>query len=233
MPDRSATALNMLTCGGAVKGLVVDSCADLSRPKLTIVNSWLHNSRGSALSSKYAKVDAYGSCFSEAADAVVSLTGGDHEFLQCTFANNYLFSAIRNPLLSLRHVLEKDREEGNSQPLMKASFANSVIYGLADDLNIGDFTDSDVYFRCVSLKSAGTDDDHFLNCLWDTDPVFYTVRPDYYFNYRLTDDSPCKDSGDPALVTPLVLTDMDGVNRLSSGNPSPGAYQYVPSAPEK
>lgn len=225
--------LDFVDMRSTVKGVTVDSCADISRQKLTITNSWLHNSQGNVLSSAYAKVDAYGSCFSEAADAVVSLKGGSHEFLQCTIANNYLFSAIRNPLLSLYHVFEKDRVEGNAQPLMKASFLNSIIYGLADDLNIGDFADSDVYFRYVSLKAEGSDDDHFLNCLWDTDPMFCTVRPDYYFNYRLKEDSPCKSAGDAAFVTPQVQTDMDGVNRLASEAPSLGAYQYVPAPPEQ
>lgn len=212
-----------------VSGLTLDSCADLSRDKLTIVNSWLHNSQGNVLTSAYARVNAYGSCFSEAAGSVVSLTGGEHEFLQCTIANNYLFSAIRGPLVWLGHLLPEHAETDNSQPLMKAVFANSIIYGLANDLNEGDLAGSDVYFRYVSLKSAGEDDDHFLNCLWDTDPLFLTVRNDYYFNYRLSDESPVRDDGDPALVTPVVLIDMDGVNRLASGNPSLGAYQAVVS----
>lgn len=224
-PGSFDNRLDFVDMRSTVHGLLVDSCADLSRQKLTITNSWLHNSQGSVLQSKYAKVDAYGVCFSEAADAVVSLTGGSHEFLQCTFANNYLFSAIRNPLVSLYHALEKDRQPGNIQPLMKASFANSIIYGLTDDLNIGDFTDSDVYFRYVSLKSGGKDDEHFLNCLWETDPMFFTVRSDYYFNYRLQEDSPCKAAADRALVTPTVQYDMDGTDRLSGEGTSLGAYQ--------
>lgn len=210
-----------------VFGLAVDSCADLSRQKLTLVNSWLHNSQGNVFNSKYAKVDAYGCCFSEAAGSVVSLTGGEHEFLQCTIANNYLFSAITGPLLWLGHVMPDDIEE-NQMPLMKASFENSIIYGLVDDLNIGDFTGADVYFRYVSLKSAGTDDDNFINCLWDTDPMFYTDRPIYYFNYRLQDDSPVKEAGDPELVTRIVAYDMDGVYRLINARPSLGAYQWQP-----
>lgn len=211
-----------------VSGLTVDSCADLSRQKLTLVNSWLHNSQGDVLTSKYAKVDAYGCCFSEAAGSVVSLTGGEHEFLQCTIANNYLFSAIRGPLLNLLHALPADAD-GNSNPLMKARFENSIIYGLADDLNIGDLTGSDVFFRYVSLKSAGSDDDNFINCLWDTDPMFLTDRPIYYFNYRLQNDSPVKSAGNPDYVTSTVLYDMDGVNRLADGNPSLGAYQWLPT----
>lgn len=215
-----------------VSGLTLDSCADLSRQKLTLVNSWLHNSQGNVLTSKYAKVDAYGCCFSEAAGATVELTGGEHQFVQCTFANNYLFSAIRSPLVWLGHVLPKHLETGNMQPLMKASFNNCIIYGLADDLNEGDLTGSQVFFRYVSLKAEGSDDENFLNCLWGTDPLFLTVRQDYYFNYRLGEESPVKAAGDPALVVPQTRYDMDGVDRLAAGAPSLGAYQYTPPKAE-
>lgn len=210
------------------EGLVVDSCADLSRTKLTLLNSWLHNSQGSVLKSSYSVVNAYGCCFSEAADAVVSLTGGRHEFLQCTFANNYLFSAISGAIVSLFHCLPADMEE-NEQPLMSATFSNSIIYGLADDLNEEDFTGSDVFFRYVSLKSGGSDDDNFIQCFWDTDPLFLTDRPKYYFNYRLGPESPVRGAADRALITPEVRYDMDGIDRLGSEPPSLGAYQWTPS----
>ena len=157
---------------------------------------------------------------------MVSLTGGEHEFLQCTFANNNLFG-IDGPILELLHVLPDDLEE-NGQPLMKARFANSIVYGMGNNLNTGDLSGSDVYFNYVSLGVAGSDDDNFTNCLWETDPMFRTVREDYIFNYRLQEDSPVKAAGDPALVTPEVLYDMDGVDRLRDGTPSLGAYQYVP-----
>lgn len=205
------------------EGLLLDSCADLSRSKLLLRNSWLHNSQGSALTAKYSKVDAYGVCFSEAADAVVDLTGGEYRFVQCTFANNYLFSAIMNPIVSLYHLLPEHVYD-NELPLMKASFENSIIYGLAADLNEGDLLGSEVYFRNVSLKSAGTDDENFINCLWDTDPLFLTDRPVYYFNYHVRPDSPVIGMGDPAFVGPESLIDIDGFDRLSDGNPTLGAY---------
>lgn len=223
-----------------MEGLTLDSCADQSRQKLTLLNSWLHNSQGNVLTSRYAKVDAYGCCFSEAAGAVVALHGGDHRFLQCTIANNYLFSAIRGALLSLYHVLPPDSFDAplNSRPLMKASFENCIIYGLGSDLNTsqlnkGDLTGSDVYFRNVSFKSAGSDDYNFIECMWETDPDFYTIRPEYYFNYRLKEDSPVRDAGNPAYVDAIVATDMDGVSRLSAGRPSLGAYQYSPQREDR
>ena len=79
----------------------------------------------------------------------------------------------------------------------------------------------------VSLKAAGKDDSNFISCLWETDPMFYTDRPIYYFNYRLQPDSPVIHAGNAAFVTEEVATDMDGVSRLGSGAPSLGAYEFV------
>lgn len=222
-PESFDNRLEYVDMRSTAEGVVVEPTMDLSRQKLTIVNSWLHNSQGSVLKSEYAKVAAYGVCFSEAADAVVSLTGGEHKFVQCTFANNYLFSAIMNPIVSLYHLLPEDVYD-DPEPLMKASFENSIIYGLAADLNEGDLTGTDVFFRYVSLKSGGDDDSNFQNCLWDTDPKFLTVRADYYFNYEVEEDSPVIGAGDPALVAPETMIDMNGVNRLEAGRPTLGAY---------
>lgn len=216
--------LEFVDMRSTVEGLMLDSCADLSKQKLTLVNSWLHNSQRTVLSSKYSKVDAYGCCFSEAAGAVVSLTGGEHNFVQCTISNNYLFSAITGPLLWIGHALPRHQEE-NDLPLMKANFENSILYGLPDDINIGDFTGADVFFRNVSFKLEVTPDDNFIDCIGDVDPMFYTDRAAYYFNYRLKPDSPLKSAGNPQFVTPIDEYDMDGVNRLQYGNPSLGAYQ--------
>lgn len=214
------------------QGLVVDSCTNTSERKLLMVNSWLHNSQGTAFSSKYAWVDAYGCVFSEAAEAVVRLTGGVHTFTQCTLANYYLYSVISEPLLSLYHLFEDDMAQGNRQPLMKASLENCIIYGLAADINEGDLDNTDVYLRNVLLKSEGNNDDHFIECIWDEDPLFYTDRPKYYFNYRLKPDSPAIGAGNAAYVTSICLYDMDGLSRLANGAPALGAYVFQPPKEE-
>ena len=205
-------------------GLTVDSCADLTTQKLLLVNSWLHNSQENALQVNYAWVDAYGCVFSEAAGSAVTLRGGRHEMTQCTFSNYYLFVYPTDPLLTLEHCLPKALEEDPTQPLMTAAFRNCIFYGLPADLNEGDLTGSNVFMEYCSLKSPGNDDDNFINCLWDTDPLFLTVRSDYYFNYHVKEDSPVIGAGNPAFVTPLCAEDMDGVYRLGSGRPTLGAY---------
>lgn len=212
-----------------VSGLEIDSCTVLDRPKLTLVNSWLHNSQNNVITSRYANVDAYGCVFSEAANDVVALYGGRHQFTQCTIANNYLFSAITGSMLALYNVLPETQIIG--MPLMQASFDNCIIYGLGADINEGDLNGSNVYLRNVLLRSEGTDDEHFISCLWGADPLFYTVREEYSFDYRLRPESPAIGAGNPQFVTSVCLYDMFGLNRLSDGNPALGAYVFV--APEE
>ena len=208
-------------------GIRIDSCANLDRRKLLLRNSWIHNSQATVIDSKYAWVDAYGVCFSEAAEAVVRLTGGKHHFSQCTIANNYLFSAISEPLLSLYNCLPPKTGE-LTNPLMKAVFENSIIYGMGADINEGDLTGSEVFLKNVLLKSEGKNDDNFIDCLWGKDPLFYTERSKYIFNYRLRPDSPAIGAGNPSFVNELCLTDMDGLNRLAGGKPDLGAYVFRP-----
>ncbi len=215
--------LEFVDMRSTVRGLELDSCGDLSRQKLTLRNSWLHNSQGNVLTSRYAKVDAFGCCFSEAAESVVRLEAGVHEFLQCTFANYYLFSSIGGAMIWLEGVSEDDNNP-DFVP-MKARFLNSIVYGLGDTVNIGELTGTQVFFKYVSFGVKGDNDDNFVACLWDTDPMFLTRRDDYYFNYRLQEDSPVAAAGNPDFVTPAVAVDMYGVSRLGHGNPSLGAFQ--------
>lgn len=212
-------------------GIDIDSCGDLSRRKLLLVNSWLHNSGGNVLTSRHAWVDAYGVCFSEAAGAVVSLTGGKHTMQQCTFANNYLFGAPYNAIVYLDGIKETENTPGGN-PLMEASFENCIIYGMGVPISPSDLTGSKVYLRYVLFGVKGEDDDNFLNCIWESDPLFLTRRSDYYFNYHVAPDSPAIGAGNPAFVTELSLYDMNGNNRLSDGKPTLGAYQK-PEEPQE
>lgn len=208
-----------------VIGLQVDSCAVTDRRKLTLVNSWLHNSQSSAITSRYAWVDALGCCFSEAAAGVVELWGGKHLFAQCTISNYYLFSGMFEPLLCLYHCLPDS--DISDQPLMQASFENSILYGMTADINEGDLTGSNVYLRNVLLKSAGSDDANFISCVWDSDPLFYTIREDYIFDYRLRNDSPAIGAGQVAFIPTESQTDMYGNSRTANGAPDLGAFVWI------
>lgn len=201
------------------EGLRIDSCGDTERSKLVIVNSWLHNSAGQVLSCAHARVNAYGTIFSDAALGVVSLYGGSHEMIQCTFANYYLFAAPSGPIVGL-YCLKADETDSP----MQATFANCIIDGIGNPITPGDLKDTQVYLRYVLFAVTGDNDEHFLDCLWGKDPLFLTDRPKYYFNYHVQPKSPALGAGDPAFVTDICLYDMDGNDRLSAGAPTLGAY---------
>lgn len=222
-PESFGNRMEYVEMQSTVDGVVVDSCGVIDRNKLTLVNSWLHNSQGNVLRSSHAWVDAYGCCFSDAGEGVVKLTGGIHNFVQCTMANYYLFAISPEAILSLSHLSRED-SSGVSNPLMKADFSNCIIYGITSPLSPGDLEGSDVYMRNILLGVSGTDDNHFISCLWDENPEFETERDKYIFNYRLKEDSPAIGAGNPAYVTPECLFDMDGIDRLEWGNPALGAY---------
>ncbi len=222
-PESFGNRMEFVEMQSTVHGVVVDSCGVTDREKLTLVNSWLHNSQGNVLKSEHAWVDAYGCCFSDGGEAVVSLRGGVHKFVQCTMANYYLFAISPESILTLSYLTRLE-SSGIINPLMKASFENCIIYGITSPLTPGDLEGTDVYLRNVLLGVGGSDDDHFISCIWNENPEFETVRDDYYFNYRLKDDSPAIGAGNPDFVTPICLKDMDGTDRLQWGNPALGAY---------
>lgn len=195
-----------------------------SAPKLTLHNSKLRNSGDLVLEVYDADIKATGCEFAEAANGIVKLSGGNHIFNHCTFANYYLFSAIGGPALQLTH-LNADSDAGTDTPYTQAIVSNSIIYGNGADISHGDLTGTSVFLKNCLLKSAGSDDDNFINCLWDKDPLYYTVREDYLFDYRLKPESPAIGVGDSSLTLPEARTDAYGKNRGS--NPDLGAYVFT------
>ncbi len=199
-------------------GVIAEGTAE-ARPSLLLLNSRLRNSGGYSLEMHNADLSAYGSEIAEAASGALLLDGGCHIINQCTLTNYYLFSVLGGPILQFA-------TDDNDAIASTADISNTIIYGLGSDLSHGDLTGTGVYLRHCLLKSAGTDDDNFINCLWDTDPMFHTVREDYYFDYRLMPESPAINAADPTLVAPLSATDRYGNARGTA--PDLGAYVYIP-----
>lgn len=201
-------------------------------PDITFINCWLHNSAGLTLEAVHANVAAYGSVFSEAAEGLVWLHGGNATFNHCTFANNYLFSAITGAAINISHLNESagglDDESG--LPFLNADFSNCIIYGLGSDLSIADLTDTQVTFRNSLFRSEGENDDFFIDCLWNEDPLYYTIRSDYFFDYRIQDESPAIGTANPELTAPEAAVDAYGLARGET--PDLGAYVYTPQSEE-
>lgn len=228
-PESFSNRLSYVDVRSSQYGVVADSTGNSEQLKLLIHNSWLHNAAGNTLTAKHCRIEAYGSCFSEAKESAVSVTGGKARLVQCTLANNYLFSAVGGSLLSLQHLFPEDLNECNL-PLLEAEVVNCILYSkMCGEIYPGDLTGSSVYLRNCLLGADGTDDANFIECLWGEDPLFLTVREDYYFNYRLGAESPAINAGNPAFLSEMCATDMYGLSRYLSPRPDMGAYVFSTS----
>lgn len=206
------------------QGVTVDGAADAADPvSLLLVNSRLRNSGNLVLEVHDADISAYGCEFAEAAAGVVLLDGGSHVLNHCTLSNNYLFAAISGPILSFANI-SSDPDTESERPFTRAAIDNCILYGIGPELSHSDLAGTDIMLRRCLLKSAGNDDDNFISCLWDADPVFRTVREDYYFDYRVKADSPAIGAADPSLTAPEAATDRYGLPRGPA--PDLGAYVY-------
>jgi len=210
------TVISNTTYGVAVKG---DAVA-IGDSKLRLVNCRLRNSGEYVLNADMASVAAYGCEFAEAAVGLVRLSGGNYRFDQCTLSNHYLFSAIAEAAWNISAP-----EDGITDTQLLAT--NCITWGLGQELLPEDISGRPVIFNRCLFKSGGTDDDNFLNCIWDADPLFYTVRGDYYFDYRLKPESPAIGASDLSLSEYPLAVDFYGVER----NGDLGAYTFV--APEQ
>lgn len=226
MPGSTGNSLTHTTIKNTTEGVSVEGS------ELELVNSRLRNSQFRALTSVGSDITAVGCEFAEAPYGTVLLLGGESTFDHCTFPNYYLFSAIYEPAVTLVHLNEETAvDEYAELPYTVASFTNSILYGLGSDIYPGTLDGTDVYVTNCLLKSPGTDDEHFIDCVWDADPLYYTVREDYIFDYRVRPDSPAIGVGNAALSRhPAAATDAYGLPR--GDRPDLGAYVFNPDLPD-
>lgn len=215
-------------------GVVLDSIPSGDNPALTLVNTQIRNTQGYVITAIHSDVTAYGCEFTDASQGILYMRGGRHRYDRCTIANYYLFTALGGAAVQFDHF-DGDSDDGSGLPLLDADITNTIIYGNGTDLSAGDLTGTAVTLRRCLLKSAGSDDDNFIGCLWDSDPLYYTVREEYLFDYRLKPESPAIGAAEQSL-TPVLPhgiaipdTDLHGVRQNVPADI--GAYNYV--APEK
>jgi hypothetical protein len=223
-PSSTGNTLSHTCIRNTVYGVIVsgDGTND-DNAKLSLLNCKLRNSGDLALESHNANVTAIGCEFAEASNGLVWLDGGKYVFNHCTLANYYLFTSIGGAGLQISKLYNDSLGEGDV--ITSAEIANCILYGLGTDINPGMLDNSSVFLRNCLLKSEGTNDDNFINCLWGSDPLYYTVREQYLFDYRVKDNSPAIRAANAQLTLPEAAKDIYGLARGS--NPDLGAYVYV------
>lgn len=196
-------------------GVVADST------DLYLLNCRLRNSQFYSLATAHTDLTAIGCELSDASEGVVYVRGGKAVFNHCTIANYYLFSALGGPAVRLAHTGFEDKkgkidDDGSGLPYLIADFDNCIIYGNGSDLSHPDLAGTGVRMRHTLLKSEGSDDDNFIGCLWGVDPLYYTVREEYVFDYRLHPESPAVNAADPSLTSADLRNDYFGTPRTST-----------------
>lgn len=224
----SGNRMEMTTVCNTTRGIDADTT------DLTLTNCRLRNSGSNILRAKDAEIRAVGCEFAEAASSLLVINGGVLRVTNCTASNYYLFSAITGPAFEFIHtdINHRDPEETleTSRPYVDAQIVNSIVYGSMSECNMSDLTGTNIYFNTCLMRSNGEDDDNFINIIWGEDPLFYTVRSEYLFDYRLKPESPAV-GGSAALGDQLPATDYYGTPRYYPA--ALGAYEpYAAPAEE-
>lgn len=181
---------------------------------LTMVNCVMRNSGGDALAATDCKVEAIGCEFAEAAGAAVRIDGGEWLLSHCTIANFYLFAAQTEAAVCLENIASTT-----------ARIENCIIFSRGADLSHPDLTATDVTLHRCLLRSTGSDDANFIDCVWDADPLFITERSKYIFDYRLQAGSPAIGAAyTPSDPDPRAAVDRYGTPRITPADL--GAYVF-------
>ena len=86
----------------------------------------------------------------------------------------------------------------------------------------------DVYLHYCLLKGRERKNGaYFINCFWEGDPHFLTVRDEKIFDYRLGNESDARGKGNPDLCPDEARYDRYGVDRREGGSIDLGAYAWV------
>lgn len=221
--------LNYVDIHSGNYGIICDS-ADVSRSKLTLENSIIHNVAGNALQASNCRIWVGNSQLTNAGGHVANIRGGHVEFLYSTLANFYPWD-VRGAALRLSN-------EGI--PLERADFRSCLITGYSSNelmmtrdssssipfnyqfahclLNVpSDSIKGEAYLQ-VRCDSVGNEVSRIRNFpLIDTDI--------FYYDFSLDSLSVARGAGNVEDARLFYPSDRNGKSRLEDDGPDAGAYE--------
>ena len=229
--------LDFVDIHSATYGVYCDS-SSLEPLKLQLENSVVHNVVADALS-LYACSSFVGNTqISNAGGNCVTVRGGNHQFVHCTLAQFYPFSAMRGSALNFANC------EGDLRyPLEKLAFVNSIITGYAMDEIMGASSDrykDDAFnysFDHCLLNTPAYESPNLKDCVWD-DGESGVSRADNFapafdvdkliFTFGLSPESAAVGSADAQVTATTYPLDRNGIPR-NMERPDMGCYTFVPN----
>lgn len=215
--------LNNVIVKNAVRG-VTFSAADTQYKKAEFTNTIVQNTSEYGLLAINCYIDFQNCLFANSKGAAVSLIGGKYSFLHCTLANYYRWSMRQKECLAIGNVYE-----GKAYDLDKCDFINSIVSGSASgELLLSDVSTVGYNYRfqnCL-IKASEQKNEHFVNTLWNADPLFVNINnnKDYSYNFELQATSPAIGKADRSYSL-LLPYDLKGRSRLADTDPDIGCYE--------
>ena len=151
---------------GTFDAIVCDS-SDVSRTKLTLSNSTLHNCGGYGLYSVGNTVEVSNTQITNTLSGNVAVYGGSYAFCNCTLAQFYPFDSNRGAAL-----LFSNTHNGYPIALSRFDIRNCIVTGYADDEIMGEHNDTTAGFEysfAYSLLRTPSIDDaaRFDSIIWE------------------------------------------------------------------
>ena len=225
---------------GTYDGIVCDS-TDVSRSKLQLYNSTVHNCQGYGLKAVNSAVDVRNCQITNTLNDCVAVFGGKVSLTHCTIAQFYPFDSNRG--VALRYA----NHDGDTKlPLERMDCVNTIVTGYGEDMVMaddcsteGDSTVFNYSFFNSLLRTRKVDDNaNIVGTVWedvkDTAEVlgeknFRLVDIDMQrYDFHLDSLSYAIDKADKELSLPL---DRDG--RQRGELPDIGCYEFVKNNEEQ
>ena len=133
---------------GTFNGIVCDS-SDISKSKLQLYNSTVHNCQGYGVKSENCLIDIRNSQISNSLNDCVAIIGGSAIIQQCTLAQFYPFDSNRGAALYYSNF------SGESYlPLLKMDCFNSIVTGYSNNVVIGAQLDDETKTFCYRFVNS-------------------------------------------------------------------------------
>lgn len=194
----------------------------------------IRNNSIAALFTRNYRVDATSSLFSAGGQHLLAGTGGgEYDFDQCTFANNWRFGIRQSPAVFLTNLTQVDANTVQVRNIETSTFRNCIITGnnrneLGLDFETDDGASVDLKFETTLVTSEEEVIEPYIADAFFSDSVFVNLDPGFFNfsegDFRLTENAEVIGRGKN--YTGLPETDLTG---FPFANPRPiGCYEFMP-----
>lgn len=200
---------------------------------LEIENSVIHNIGGNGLQLNGCEAYVGNTQISNTRGDCVNVIGGAVQFIHCTVAQFYPFTAERGAALYISNLDEKEEY----REIEYARFINCVFTGYGDDVIMGNISEGSelcpyLFQNCFMNTPPTQDEERFVGVLYDTKQGQLHAEKNFVgFDAEnfIYDFTPVGESEIRGLADPLMLQvyPFDRLGRPRDGNPDAGCYEFV------